>query len=308
MKRKVVSSMLVCLLLGIILVVSGCDSNEKQPAQEPSKEETVVKTPFNSDRSVSKEHIDAMHASDTLVVSSMEEVFSYNMPEGASSGQGGCTDGKYYYQAFIELTGDDELTNKCTIQKIDMETGEVIKTSEPIQTNHSNDITYNSKLGCLVVVHNKPCYNCVTYIDPDTLEHIETVPTDYFYVSMDYNASKDKYVAGMAFSQNFRILDSDFNAVTDVLKASSKTKSSTMQGMSSDDEFIYFGLFNPNVISVYDWEGNFVTLIKTDVPNEPENISVIDGEIYITSCRNGRGTVTVYKLSGFVPEPAKAEK
>ena len=306
MKRKFVSSMLGCLLLGIVLVVPGCGSNEKQPAEETSKKESAVTTPFDSDRSVSQEHIDAMRASDTLVASSTEVLLSFEFPANASAAQGGCTDGKYYYQMFIELTGDDELTNKCTLQKIDMKTGKVIKTSDTLQTNHSNDITYNSKINCLVITHNKPCYNCVTYINPDTLERIDTIPTDYYYFSMDYNESRDQYVAGMAFTQNFRILDSNFNSVSDVISADKRTKSSTTQGVGSDDEFIYFVMYNPNVIAVYDWEGNFVTLIETDVSHEPENISVVDGEIYIAT--QGRGKVDVYKLSNFVPKPTTAEE
>lgn len=310
MRRKFLSCMLgCCMLLGTVLVLPGCSNDDgKQATEETSKTEEVVKTTFNSDRSVSQEHIDAMRAADTLVPSTTEEVFSFNYPANASSAQGGCTDGKYYYQIFIELTGDDELTNKCTIQKYDLTTGALLLTSEPIQTNHSNDITYNSKLDCLVVVHNKPCYNCVSYVNKDTLEHIETVSSDYHYVSIDYNAEKDRYVAGMAFTQNFRILDADFNSVSDIIKATTRTKSSTTQGVGSDDEFIYFSMYNPNKISVYDWEGNFVTIIETGLDAEPENISVINGEIYITSARNGRKTATVHKLSGFVPKPAQTEK
>lgn len=309
MKRKFLSCMLCsCLLLGAVLVLSGCTKEEQQPVEGTVKNKEVVKTQFNSDRSVSQEHIDAMRAASTLVPSSVEEVFSYNYPANASSAQGGCTDGKYYYQIFIELTGDDELTNKCTIRKYDLTTGELLQESEPLQTNHSNDITYNSKLDCLVIVHNKPCYSCVTYVDKDSLEHIETVPTDFSFVSMDYNASKDKYVAGLAFTQNFRILDADFNSVSDVIAASTRTKSSTTQGVGSDDEFIYFSFYNPNKVAVYDWDGNFVTIIETGLEAEPENISVINGEIYITSARNGRGTATVHKLSGFVPKPTQTAK
>jgi len=306
MKRKILSCMLgCCLLFGTVVALSGCNGNEA-PTNEPTTEdETIIMTTFDSDRSVPQEHIDAMRAAKTLVPSSKEVVFSRSFPNGAVSGQGGCTDGKYYYQIYIELTGDDELANICTLQKIDMETGEVIRTSDPLQTNHSNDITYNSKLDCLVVVHNKPCYNCVSYIDPNTLELIEVVPTDYYYYCMDYNAAKDKYVAGMAFTQNFRILDSDFNALTDVFKASSRTKSCTTQGVGSDDEFIYFVLHKPNVVSVYDWEGKFVTLIKLDILGEPENISVIDGEFYITV--SGNGKVQVYKMTNFVPQQAQGK-
>jgi hypothetical protein len=46
-------------------------------------------------------------------------------------------------------------------------------------------------------------------------------------------------------------------------------------------------LYKQNVITVYDWEGNFVTIIELNVGSiEPENISVVNGEIFVT-CHSG---------------------
>lgn len=52
-------------------------------------------------------------------------------------------------------------------------------------------------------------------------------------------------------------------------------------------------LYVENVITVYDWDGNFVTLIHLSVQGEPENLTVVDGIIYV---------VTGYKKQALVYE------
>ena len=54
--------------------------------------------------------------------------------------------------------------------------------------------------------------------------------------------------------------------------------------------------FTKDAIFVYNWEGEFVTFIEFDLgdEHEPENISIVDGVIYV-----GDGA-RLYKLSGFV--------
>ena len=53
-------------------------------------------------------------------------------------------------------------------------------------------------------------------------------------------------------------------------------------------------LYNRNVITVYDWDGNFVGVIELDVGNiEPENISVVDDTICVGCAKNG---MTLFKV------------
>ena len=257
-------------------------------------------------------HVAAMTASDTLLVQKAEELFTIDEPSlEISIEQGGCTDGKYYYQAFIEKDEmEGELNNNCVIVKYDMKSKKVVATSEPMQLNHTNDMTINTKLGYLVVCHNAPSQNLVTYINIETLELVDTFAIDYFIYSIDYNAARDMYVTGLVGTKTFRILDADFHAVSDVIEPTKRSNSSTTQGGACDDDYIYFVLYNPNIITVYDWDGNFVTLIELDTviaPDkyEPESLTVIDGEIYV-GC--GQNKATVFKLSGFVPKPEEAKE
>ena len=195
------------------------------------------------------------------------------------------------------------------IVKCELKTGKVVKQSEVLQLNHVNDFTYNEKKGCLVVAHNTPLSNMISFVNTETLEVIESFPIDYYIYALTYNASRDQYVIGIRGGQNFRILDADFKAVGDEIKASKRSGKSTTQGSECDDDYIYFVLWNPNVVAVYDWDGNFVTLIELDggISNdkfEPEDLTVVDGVMYI-NC--GQNKSTLFKVSDFVPKPVEKE-
>lgn len=203
--------------------------------------------------------------------------------------QGGYSDGNYFYQAFIKKdTSSNEQNNVVRIVKSDAKTGKLVKTSGDLALNHANDITYNPKLNALLVVHNNPNRTWVTLVDAETLEVIRTVTLPYSIYCMSYNETRDMYVVGISGGQNFRYLDADFNPVGGLHIATTKTAGYVTQGVSSDNDFIYFVLYRQNVITVYDWEGNFVTIIELDVGSiEPENISVVDGEIFVTCISGG---------------------
>lgn len=206
--------------------------------------------------------------------------------------QGGYLDGNYFYQAFIKKdTASNEANNVVRIVKSDAKTGKIIKISGDLALNHANDITYNPKINALLVVHNNPNRSLVTLVDPDTLEVIRTVTLPLNIYCMTYNEERDMYVVGISGGQNFIFLDADFKVVGKVHVATTKTAGYTTQGASSDNDFIYFVLYNQNVITVYDWEGRFVTIIVLNVGNiEPENISVVNGEIYVV-CHSGGAKV-----------------
>lgn len=286
--------------------VDAVDDKESAEAEE-NEESSEPKVYTNA------EHAAALLASEALVPGNVEQVWRATTPELMNIGQGNYTDGKYWYQAYAQRdTASGELLNKDIIVKYDLATGEVLKTSEQYQLNHANDITYNSKLGYLVVCHNSPVPNGISYIDPDTLELVETFAIDNFIYCIDYNEKTNQYVVGLSGGQTFQILDAEFNPVSDVFQPTKKTSKYVTQGCSSDEDFIYFALYKENVVAVYDWDGTFITVIDAGfMPTiaEPESLSVIDGEIYIGAMSSGHTDLRVYKLSGFVPKTEEtAEK
>lgn len=202
--------------------------------------------------------------------------------------QGGWTDGVYYYQLFIKKdTASDEENNIVKLVKYDLATGKVVKTSEDLGLNHANDLTYNPKRNLFVAVHNNPNRKKLSLIDPETFEVVDTVTLDCKIFSLDYNETRDQYVIGVAGGQKFRLLDADFKFVSDtVYEPTSLSKGYTTQGVTCDDKYIYFVLYNENCLTVYDWGGNFISYVKLNISGEPENLSVVGNDIYISSAHS----------------------
>lgn len=224
------------------------------------------------------------------------ERLAYDIKDSTGWGipQGGCSDGTYFYQMVLTKQMSDENKNECEIVKVDLKSGNLIKRSGVLSLNHANDVTYNSKLNCLIVCHNAPNRDTLSYVDVNTLTIIKTFTIDYEIYCIDYNAAKDQYVVGLSGGQSFRILDSDFKAVGKVHMPTDDTTQYTTQGVGSDDEFIYFALHNSKdnfVITVYDWNGNFVSKVMVTVQDlststesirhEIESISFVNGTMYL---------------------------
>lgn len=302
--KRILVFMLVCCM---VCAAAGCTQQQTDPGSTTGKVEEV---PGYVAQSNPSGELGKTLETAQLLGLSYEDLFTINAPTVDINGaQGGCIVGDYGYQAFYRRDGgSDQANNHCMILKYDLKTGEVVKQSEILQLNHINDITYNPKINCLIVVHNAPFANLLSYVDPDTLERIDTFPIDEFIYSIAYNASKDQYVVGLSGGQTFKILDKDFKAVTDAMSPSDLSSGFTTQGVSCDDDYIYFVLYNPNTIMVYSWSGEFVSKIDIDLDIEDwevENLTVADGQIYFTGARLGQQTAHIYKVTGLTAKASE---
>ena len=208
--------------------------------------------------------------------------------------QGGGTDGKYLYHAFVTPNTPDKKPQTAVIVKLDPATGEIIKVSERLATDHSNDITYNPRLNKLMVVHNAPNFASVSLIDPETLELVETKTLPLNIFSMDYNAKRDRYVVGKSGGQDFATLMD----LTDIRHhyAAINTRFTT-QGVCCDDDYIYFVQHNRPCIMKYDWTGAFVEYIPlVGIDHEPENICIINGKMYVSENTFINNVSSVYEV------------
>ena len=194
--------------------------------------------------------------------------------------QGACTDGEY---AYVILENQKETPSVGIIRKIELATWKVVKDSKPLAIDHGNDICYNSKTGQLVVSHNAPDRTKVSFINPDTLELVETIKIGYEIYSITYNPELDRYALGISHGFNFVIVDSNFNYVGKKFHIGQVT-GFTKQGMDSDEKYIYFVQSWENCIVVYDWEGNYIKTINFEdkIKHESEAIFHIGRSFYIT--------------------------
>jgi len=204
--------------------------------------------------------------------------------------QGAATDGTYLYYC-IENQALEK--HESYIYKIDIATGKIVTRSKSLQLDHSNDMTYNPKLNQLVVVHNAPNRKLVSFVDVTTLEKIETINIGREIFCMAYNEKRDQYVVGLSGGQTFCVLDSNFEYIREYSPVASTGY--TTQGMTCDDNFLYFAQSGANVVVVYDWDGYQVAIIPIEFTNiETENICIVGNDIYIGFYRSGNGGI-IYK-------------
>lgn len=197
--------------------------------------------------------------------------------------QGAATDGKYAYTIL-----ENQVDSLCSIWKLDMNDWSVMETKYELELDHGNDMTYNPVLGQLLVVHNKPRYTRVSFVDPATLEILDAKTMPYQIYSMAYEPTRDQYIIGISGSYDFVILDKNFKRVQ---RFKGINTGLVKQGVDCDENYIYFPQCTENaaknVIMVYDWEGNFVTEIRVKAFQEIESLFHVGDDWYITFNASG---------------------
>ena len=103
--------------------------------------------------------------------------------------QGSATDGTYAYFVL-----ESQIDYKGSLWKCDLNTWEVLDVKYGLEIDHGNDMTYNPNTNQLIVVNNKPRYNTITFIDPQTLEITGTKQLAVNMFSIAYNETRDQYV------------------------------------------------------------------------------------------------------------------
>jgi len=197
--------------------------------------------------------------------------------------QGAATDGKYAYTIM-----ENQVDKLCSIWKLDLNDFSVVETKYGLDLDHGNDMAYNPVLNQLLVVHNKPRYTRVSFVDPDTLEILGAKTMPYQIYSMAYEPARDQYIIGISGSYDFVILDKDFKRVQ---RFKGVNTGLVKQGVDCDENYIYFPQCTSdamkNVIMVYDWDGNFVTEIRVKSYQEIESLFHIGDDWYITFNASG---------------------
>lgn len=219
--------------------------------------------------------------------------------------QGGCTDGTYWYQGYrhnnstSDYTDDVGCVRKFTINSSGWSAN---SNSSVYKFYHINDITYNSKLDVLVIVHGLGNRAGISFMDPDTLKVVDPstlgfadcdsytiksatyngTTSKYLHLlyaentadsyapnneiwSMEYNALRDRYVVGRAERQAMYILDSNF-AVIDRIGSSETTKGFTTNCITADDTYIYSALYHSGETTdnLADFDGNVLAIYNWD--------------------------------------------
>lgn len=198
--------------------------------------------------------------------------------------QGGVFANGYLYYAKTDDT-------TATIHKYDLTSKtEVLSVSG--NYGHAGDMTYDSTKNLIIVIHGDTSKTNIWFLSPETLELVssKTVLTAgrriggiaYIKDSNEYalELSKD----GVWDNYSFAICDNDFNIK---LEFEPIKNGYVMQGIECHNNLIYSLYTLPNIVVVYDLNGNYVGCHKIDIRSEPEFITFNGDKIIIGSDGDG---------------------
>ena len=203
--------------------------------------------------------------------------------------QGGCFNGFNAYQALI--TKNDEIGK---IMKKNVITGETTF-SEYVPLGHADDVFYLPTTNCIYVGSGSTHY----VFDADTLEYKGVQRLGESSGCLYYLPSSNTYVnsSGTTYDANFKRIGS-------ISKQTGETIGQTVQGHCADENYIYElrcqGIGSSKYLTyirIHTIDGRYVGTVTVKIPEnfEPENISVVNGELYIGTCTN-QPVATFYKV------------
>ncbi len=190
--------------------------------------------------------------------------------------QGGCINGNFGY--FVLYNRNKE---KCKIAKFNLNTGKCLKVSAVLPIAHGNDLTYNPDKNIIVAVHSTENGRKVSIINPETLKikstkiininkplpgMSESRRTSFKGIgAIAYNEEHQQYVARIKTLNDLLFLDSNLNPVR--YARLTKEDKQTFQGMDTAGDYVLVGQSfkkssDYNLISVYDWNGNYVSKVN----------------------------------------------
>lgn len=210
--------------------------------------------------------------------------------------QGSCTDGTYAYYLLY-----NRKVSNCKIVKVKRSNLKVVMVSGVLYVDHGNDMTYDSHLRRLVIVHSTGADpKKLTSVDPNTLGVIESkhiqIPKKLAggsladaagataFSGVAYSSGRKQYAVLLSHNYNFVVLDSGLDPVRYV--KAEKKNNYTVQGIDATDDYILLAQSPKtakqkyNIITVYDWDGNYISKINVKKGYEIESIYHVGSKHY----------------------------
>lgn len=210
--------------------------------------------------------------------------------------QGSCTDGTYAYYLLY-----NRRVQKCKLVKVKRSGLNVVKVSGALDVAHGNDMTYDKHRKRIVIVHSTGVDpKRLTSVHPKTLKVIEskhvTIPKKLAggsaadaagataFSGIAYSSGRKQYAVLLSHNYNFVVLDSDLEPVRYVKVR--KKNNYVVQGIDATDDYIMLAQSPKtskqkyNIITVYDWDGNYISKINVKKGYEIESIYHVGSKYY----------------------------
>lgn len=201
---------------------------------------------------------------------------------GLYTPQGATTDGEYIYRALVWEDAAPTL-----LQKISIETGEIVFQRADTSFGHANDMTYRH--GKLYIAHSSST-STVYEVDAESFELLATRELPLTIWGIAYEPVNDLFVFGGVGSAYFSVYyASDFSFMYRI-KPQNAFTGTVRQGIHADANYIYVALDNAygavtgnesgSRIMVYTWNGMFIKSLHVSI-KEIEWAFPLDGQMYL---------------------------
>ena len=216
--------------------------------------------------------------------------------------QGACSDGKYIYYGIVNNQTDDD----NTVVKMDINTKEIIKTTNELNLGHCNSMTYCSYDGfihCVALDEEGTIHRITTeleYIDSYKVTILDKYPQFTGFGAIDYNEKREQFIflirgnkKGYAiFTKNMTFVKIIWCEYVD---------SHVYGGVCSDNNFIYQAICGNNfegIISIFNFNGDLIKTIQLENFNgEIEESFLIKNKMYCSACRHDYTNHDIWELS-----------
>ena len=270
MKHVLAHLLVFALVVTSVLVVPTSDSYAA----------SAVKKSKGDKRSAAMELISKDGAAFDYRVAAGESLYGYDTLQGA------CANGGYAY-----LTLYDRTVECCKIAKLNLNTLEVVRVSDPLPIFHGNNLTFNTRKNLIVATCCKVMKKRAVFIDPETLtvagwkdikltKKVKKLPKSVRrkykgFTAIAYNEARNCYVGRLINSGNVIIFDGELNPKKYVKLKGRKT-SLLNQGMDSAGKYIYDvrsfrGKRKYNLVTVHTFSGKYVGRVKFPYGAYPGN-------------------------------------
>ena len=221
-----------------------------------------------------------------IAFAATEKVLRFQTKNGASTPQGGCTDGTYVY---VGMMGSADGQDYGVIVKYDLSSGALLGYSEKLPLFHNNDLTYDAKHHRLVVATLDEGWKKISFVDPDTLQYIGDTLAPVGIRGIEYLPESNTYVAA-SHNVEIMILDENFNKISSHICADTTLMT---QGLCSDGKYVYDPRFlegkATHLVVVEDMSGKLLASAQLYglANTEPEHMFKLNGQLYIGCNHSG---------------------
>lgn len=201
--------------------------------------------------------------------------------------QGVVFDGSRFYMTNFS---NDKPESRVILSVFD-DKGNLIRTSEKLDLDHANSLTYVPKKNALYVAScqsndDEAAYYRYSVIDIESLTIVEQAEKEKPFFALGYSSEKNMFGSGQWSGETLDIWDGDFNHITSVNVLTHGTLS---QGVYCTDEGIWFIRSHQKgyvtELLLYDWEGHLLhEILLPEFAEEAEDIVYIqDGTFWFAS-------------------------